>query len=147
MMRADNTPTIDEFRPVVLRVLSDSGTLPVREICEQCADYLGLDEDVRSERIPSGQVRYVNRVNWACSALTLAGLLRRPQRGHYEITEDGREVDQRRLSSYTEKDMLEWPVWRSYQEEIASRRTDDSNTLPPYSDEGVEWSIISDHSF
>ena len=35
--------------------------------------------------IASGQLRYVNRINWACSALTHAGLLERPVRGNYRI--------------------------------------------------------------
>lgn len=83
------------------------------------ADHMGLSQVVRSERIASGEHRYVNRINWACSALTQAGLLGRPRRGHYRITNDGKVVDQRSLSEYSEKDMLEWSVWQTYQEEIA----------------------------
>lgn len=120
----DNTPTIDQFRPVVLRVLSDGQERAIREVCELVADHLKLSEAVRAERIPSGQHRYVNRINWACSGLTQAGLLERPRRGHYRITDNGRVVDQRSLRTYTEKDMLEWPVWQAYQDEIAQRKQD-----------------------
>lgn len=54
----------------------------------------------------------------------------RPRRGHYQITADGRAVAGRNLTEYSEKDMLEWPAWRSYQEEIAARK---SATLTPSS--------------
>lgn len=42
---------------------------------------------------PSGtQRRWHNRVNWACYDMYRASLLNRPRRGHYIITELGREV-------------------------------------------------------
>lgn len=123
----DNTPTIDQFRPVVLRVLKDGQVRPVGEVCELVATHMGLDDEVRAERIASGQLRYVNRINWACSGLTQGGLLERPTRGHYRITDNGHEVDRRNLASYSEKDMLEWPVWKAYQEEIAARKNADAS--------------------
>ncbi|ETJ07363.1 MAG: Restriction endonuclease, partial [Actinomyces urogenitalis DORA_12] len=121
---ADLTPTIDEFRPVVLRVLADGQTRRVRDVCELVADHMGLTAEVRAEMITSGQLRYVNRISWACSALTHAGLLERPSRGNYAITADGRTVDARSLTSYSEQDMLEWPTWRDYQAELAARKSD-----------------------
>lgn len=115
-------PTIDQFRPVVLRVLNDGMVRPVRQVCELAADRMGLNAEVRAERIDSGQARYVNRINWACSGLTHAGLIARPERGHYQITDDGRAVDRRSLDSYTEQDMMEWSLWQAYQQEIAERK-------------------------
>ncbi|MBV7295419.1 restriction endonuclease [Corynebacterium sp. TAE3-ERU12] len=127
-MSTDNTPTTDQFRPIVLRVLGDGHERAGRDICELVADYLQLSDDVRAETISSGQSRYVNRIQWAFSGLTIAGLLDRPKRGRYRITEDGRAVDSRDLTEYTEKDMLEWPAWREYQEEVAARKKASPNT-------------------
>lgn len=121
-MASDNTPTIDQFRPAVLRVLADGQERAVRTVYELAATHMGMSAEVRAEKVPSGQHRYINRINWACSGLTQAGLLERPRRGHYRITENGRAVDSRSLAEYSEKDMLEWPVWRDYQEEIAARK-------------------------
>ncbi len=123
-MQADLTPTIDEFRPVVPRVLADGQTLRVRDVCELVTDHMGLTAEVRAEMIASGQLRYVNRINWADSALTHAGVLDRPVRGNYRITDDSRTVDARSLTSYSEQDMLEWPIWRDYQAELAARKSD-----------------------
>ena len=52
----------------------------------------------------------------------IIGLIARPERGHYQITDDGRVVDRRNLDSYTEQDMMEWPLWQAYQQEIAERK-------------------------
>ncbi|MDO4613824.1 MAG: winged helix-turn-helix domain-containing protein [Actinomycetaceae bacterium] len=119
--RTNEMPTIDQFRPVVLRVLSDGKEHAVRDIVEQVASELALSDHVRSQRIASGQLRYANRINWACSGLTQAGLIERSRRGYYRITANGAEVEGRGLGVYTEKDMLEWPAWQDYQDEIASR--------------------------
>lgn len=125
----DETPSIDQFRPVVLRVLNDRQIRPFREICELAANHMNLSAAVRDERIPSGDARYVNRVTWACSALSHAELLARPKRGYYHITENGLAVDARNLSSYGEKEMREWPAWEQYQQEIAERRTKRGETI------------------
>ncbi|MDY5128967.1 winged helix-turn-helix domain-containing protein [Actinotignum urinale] len=81
-MSIDNTPTIDQFRPAVLRTLANGQAYAIRDIRELVANYMGLSEEIRAEKVPSGQARYENRISWACSALTMAGLLERPRRGH-----------------------------------------------------------------
>lgn len=133
-MMTDNTPTIDQFRPVVLQVLADGEERHIRKICELVANQMQLSEQVRNERIASGQARYINRINWACSGLTQAGLLKRPRRGHYLISDDGLSVNARGLPKYTENDMMEWKQWRDYQEEIATRKQDATSALTRPSD-------------
>lgn len=133
-MMTDNTPTIDQFRPVVLQVLADGEERHIRKVCELVANQLQLSEQVRSERIASGQARYINRINWACSGLTQAGLLKRPRRGHYLISPDGLSVNARGLTKYSENDMMEWKQWRDYQEEIVARKQDTTNAITRPSD-------------
>ena len=112
----------DEFRPLVLRALADGKPLAFRELCERAADLAGLDEQARAQELPSGGLRYVNRINWACSSFSAAGLVSKPKRGVYQITDDGLAVDARGLTSYTQKDLLEWPAWVAYQQEVAERK-------------------------
>lgn len=125
-MATDNTPTIDEFRPVVLAVLADGKVRGFRELCELVADAAGLTQETRSERLNSGQPRFMNRTGWACSSMTKAGLLERPKRGTYRITPNGLQVAQRNLLSYTEKDLFEWRAWQEYQNEVTARRSEDA---------------------
>ena len=122
VMMSAKTPTINQFRPAVLRVLADGQERSFRTLCDLAADCLQLPKEVRDERVPSGRARYVNRINWACSGLAQAGLVERPKRGFYRITANGQIVDQRSLTVYSETDMLEWVAWRAYQEEIANRK-------------------------
>lgn len=119
----DAIPTTDAFRPVVLRVLLYGAVLSVQQLVKVVADSVGLSDKARAQKIPSGQYRYSNRIQWACSGLTMAGLLERPERGTYSITPDGLAVAKRGLTTYSENDMLEWATWRDYQQEIKDRKS------------------------
>ncbi|OFT21608.1 restriction endonuclease [Dermabacter sp. HMSC08H10] len=138
-MSTDNTPTIDEFRPVVLAVLADGEPRRFRQLCDLVADAAGLTAQTRREILDSGQPRFVNRIGWACSSMTKAGLLDRPKRATYRITSSGFDVAQRHLPSYTDRDLLEWRPWREYQSEVAARRSGDAAASAPV-DEAVQES-------
>jgi restriction system protein len=57
------------------------------------ADQFGLSAEDRAERIPSGRVTTLqNRVGWAATYLFRSGLLERPRRAHYRITDRGRTM-------------------------------------------------------
>lgn len=118
----DGVPTIDGCRPAVLRVMADGQERPLRGIIEAVAEYMELPDDVVAQKVPSGQGRLENRVGWATSSFFRAGLLDRPKRGWYQITHDGRVVDQRSLLEYSEDDLKEWATWRSYLDELQERK-------------------------
>lgn len=119
---ADGVPTIDGCRPAVLRAMADGEERPLRGIVAAVASVLELSDDVVAQKVSSGQGRLENRVGWACSSFYRAGLLDRPRRGWYCITDDGAEVAARRLIEYSEDDMREWSIWREYQAEIVERK-------------------------
>lgn len=118
----DGVPTIDGCRPVVLRVMADGVERPLRDIIAGVADEMQLSDDVREQTVSSGQGRLENRVGWATSSFFRAGLLERVRRGWYRITDDGRAVDRRDLTVYSEDDMREWPTWVEYLRELAERK-------------------------
>ncbi len=130
LINPEHTPTIDEFRPAVLEVLSDGQTRAFRQLCEDVANHMQLSPEVRAETVPSGQPRYINRTNWACSSFAQAELVTRPKRGHYMITDNGRLVAQRGLTTYSERDMLEWPAWQAYRDEVAARKGNPADRSP-----------------
>lgn len=121
-MANDEVPTIDEFRPIVLKMLWDGQIRSMQEIVTMVADIADLSEHAREQKISSGQFRFANRIQWACSALFHAGLLTRPKRAWYQITDDGKTVAERGLQSYSERDMFEWPKWTAYKQEVAARK-------------------------
>ena len=71
-----------------------SGTeRPIAEVRSSLAVQFGLTEDELAERLPSGLAKlFVNRVGWATTYLYQVGLLARPRRSVYQITDRGRQV-------------------------------------------------------
>lgn len=69
---------------------------PIGEVRDALAAEFALTPAELEERLPSGRARtFVNRVGWAATYLYRAGLLERPRRSVYRITERGQEVLQR----------------------------------------------------
>lgn len=63
------------------------------QIRDSVAAALGVSDEERLLMIPSGrQELFTNRVAWALTHMTQAGLLTRPQRGRYLLTERGKQV-------------------------------------------------------
>lgn len=80
------------MRPV-LALLADGRVRHVREIREAMAEHFRLTDEERAEMLPSGRQRTMhNRVGWAITYLTQAGLATRPSRGMVTITDVGREA-------------------------------------------------------
>ncbi len=85
-------PTYDALMLPVLRHCAEK-TWTMREMVARIADDLGLTQDEREQRIPSGNTFVINsRVHWAKTFLKQAGLLSQPKRAVVEITPRGREV-------------------------------------------------------
>ncbi len=76
-----------------LDFLADGQPRRLREIYEEVGEKFGLTPEERAELLPSGsQLRWNNRVNWACYDLYKADILLRPKRGHYQISDFGRKI-------------------------------------------------------
>ena len=86
-------PTWEEFMIPTLRVLSDGVERHWREFQPLVADDAKLTDGQKSEMLSSGnQLKYENRIGWGVSFLTNVGALERPKRGHYRITDAGRQL-------------------------------------------------------
>lgn len=73
-----------------LWVLKEYGWMKRRDVIEAAADRLELSEEARSETVESGEVRYRGRGGWALTHASKAGLIERPARGIYVLTDAGR---------------------------------------------------------
>ena len=79
------------MRPVLEHALK--GEINFKTLVNTLSDELGLTTDEREETIPSGkQTKITNRVSWAKSYLKQAGLLASTRRGHFIITERGKDA-------------------------------------------------------
>lgn len=89
----DEMPNWEGFMIPTLRVLSDGVVRHWREFQPLVAEEARLTEQQRKELLPSGnQLKYENRIGWGVSFLTNVGALSRPKRGHYTITDAGKQL-------------------------------------------------------
>lgn len=109
-----------------------------RDLVSELADQFQLSEDERREMLPSGGARlFDNRVGWAKTHISQAGLLESPRRAISVITERGLAVLQDHPDRVdlcilnTFKDHREFRNRRKTPEEQAEPEEDTSNTQTP----------------
>lgn len=86
-------PDFQSFFEPLLRFAADEKEHSVGEARAHLAKQMQLSNEDLQELLPSGtQKRFDNRVAWAKSYLVQAGVLDSPRRGHFRITERGREL-------------------------------------------------------
>lgn len=102
----------------LLKVLSEASEsrLPVSKAVEKVLDhYPDLSKEDLLSELPSGENRWKNRIRWTRQRLMESGLAHSPERGVWEITDEGRERVGR-----------EWAGWGPSYTEVA----EDEESLP-----------------
>lgn len=80
------------MRPV-LEIAAATSECQSKDVISAMADKFNLTDDDRSEMLASGkQTVLANRVHWAITYLSKAGLLVRTKRSHFKITERGSKL-------------------------------------------------------
>ena len=84
---------IPDYQTIMLPLLksaSDGKEHSVREATLVLANSFNLTEEEKNELLPSGkQTTFNNRIGWARTYLSKAGLLKSTKRGFYQITDSG----------------------------------------------------------
>ena len=86
---------IPNYETLMLPMLkySCNGVISLKDAATKASDDFHLTEEERLDTIPSGQGTLIkNRTAWAITYLVKANLLQRPKRGHFTITDRGKEV-------------------------------------------------------
>lgn len=86
-------PTYDQFiAPLLSLLAAHPEGLTTAAAQTAVADAVGLTEEQRAVRLPSGvQAVYRNRIGWAHDRLKRAGYSHSPKRGYWKLTEEGRK--------------------------------------------------------
>jgi restriction system protein len=87
--------SIPDYQSLMLPVLLASleGEIRIGDCVERLAEKLALTPEARAELLPSGkQTVFSNRVHWAKTYLSKAGLLESTRRGYFKITPRGQQV-------------------------------------------------------
>lgn len=116
------------MRPALAH-LADSGLHRTREVKEALADEFGLSEAERAELLPSGRQRVIdNRVGWALTFLSQAGLVERPSRGVVCINDAGRKALAANPSRIDMKVLEQYPSYLEFRQR--TREAKPSSTAP-----------------
>jgi restriction system protein len=87
---------IPDYQSLMLPLLSEAATggeMRVADVTDSLADKLGLNDEDRSQLLPSGRQKvFYNRTQWAKFYLDKAGLIEPTRRGYFKITERGRNI-------------------------------------------------------
>ncbi len=108
------------MRPVLLATATDAPQSHA-QIRDKVAAALDVSDDERHVMLPSGtQELFANRVAWAVTHLAQAGLLDRPQRGRYVLSDRGKKI----LTEHRKRvDMTVLMAFPEYQE-FRARKND-----------------------
>ena len=115
-------PDFQTLMQPVLQYLADGSVHRGRAVIDAMVEQFALTETERNQMLPSGRQRtFDNRVGWALTYLTQAGLVARPSRGNVTITDDGRQA---LAANPTRIDMSTLDAYPSYREFRERRRRD-----------------------
>jgi restriction system protein len=105
-------PTIPDFATMMLPLLelaADGNEHSMGDAREHLALKFGLTEEQQNALLPSGQRVFPNRVGWAKTYLTRAGLLEILRRGSFRISEKGKDVLREKPQEITAKSLRRFP--------------------------------------
>jgi len=85
-------PKHDDIRIPALKLLSENDALRLKEFELPLADYFNLTDEEKVQEYESGNAKiFYDRISWALSYMNMAGLVQKPKRGVYQISDVGRE--------------------------------------------------------
>lgn len=117
---------IPDFQTIMLPLLqcfSDGQEHSVQDLMSTLAEKFALSEDELNTLLPSGkQTIFYNRVGWARTYLTKAGLLEMSRRSYYRITERGKQVLASNPSRIDMRFLEQFPEYVEFREREGVRR-------------------------
>lgn len=116
------------MRPALVAIEGDEPKSHA-QIRDSVAAALGVTDAERLQMIPSGrQELFTNRVAWALTHMTQAGLLTRPQRGRYLLTERGKQVLRQHPDRVDVSVLAQFPEYQEFRSRKRESALDDTET-------------------
>jgi len=115
----------------VLSTLADGTTHHRKDLFDRAADVAALSDKARGERLATGGLRYEQRMGWVLSNGTHAGLIKRPTRGNYAITDAGMEWLAKNPGGYDYSQAREFfkPFWPESAKNVVDAALEQSEVL------------------
>ena len=124
-------PSFEELFLPILRELADGKEHLASELRDRVATETGVTAEDRKIYLPSGRDRtYDNRVGWAVKNLRVAGLVRSPAHGVYQITSDGADLLASAPGRLDRKFLIaRYPAAHEYYERVAGKGSENSTAV------------------
>lgn len=117
---------IPDFQTIMLPLLELASEGKMRSMAdyrEDLAVHFNLTPSERDDLLPSGrQPIFNNRVAWASTYLQRAGLLERPKRGFYRITEQGRSALKSNPKRIDIKFLQQYPAFNNFRDKSTDKK-------------------------
>ncbi len=113
---------VPDYQSLMVHVLSAAvdGEVRIGDVVERLAEQLGLTPEERAELLPSGkQTLFANRVHWAKTYLSKAGLIELTRRAYFRITDRGRQVMASRPQRIDNTFLKQFAEFRQFTEKTA----------------------------
>jgi restriction system protein len=139
-------PDFQSFFLPLLQFASDGKIHNIRETIDTLSNQFDLSDEERKALLPSGTQRIVdNRIRWARTHLTKAGLLATPKRGNYQITPAGRALLAGNPQELNINSLMQYESFREFREgKLNQTKKEEVTTVSPLTtpqeqlEEGIE---------
>jgi len=128
----------------LLETMADGRDWSVRDLRDTIAAKLSLSEDDLRETISSGQRRFDNRLGWARTYLSQAGLLASPGRGRWRITPLGEAVLREQPQSIDANYLRKFPAFREFLKRHGGDETGLVGELVPHEGEKTPEEVLDE---
>lgn len=140
---------IPDFQSIMLpllRLLGDGKEHSSQECIRILAEHYNLTEEEKTEQLPSGKgILFNNRVAWGFAHMYKAGLLERPKRAHYQITDRGRKVLASKLDKISLKYLDQFPEHIAFRKRADSQESETSKPTQSVPADTPEEALESAH--
>ena len=117
-------PTYEECMLPLMKIAEDGKEHLFREAIDALINQFNLTEKEKQELLPSGSAFVINnRIGWARTYLTKAGLLLTTRRGYFRISEEGKKLLQKEPAFINTKMLKEYDAFNEFQ---TTKETDNS---------------------
>lgn len=130
-------PNYQQFMRPILEIAhaANGSEVKLRDVINELADEFNLTEDEREETLPSGNQRVIdNRVGWARTYLSKAGLLEVTRRAHFIITERGTTALKDKQAVIDNKYLKQFDEFIAFKDQknvITSNGVEDNDDITP----------------
>jgi restriction system protein len=138
-------PDYQSFMLPLLKYASDDKEHTLKETYEELAQEFNLTPEDKNALLPSGTKQiYKNRIGWARTYLSKAGLLESNKRGYLNISKRGKDFLAHNPQNITNKDLEQFPEFLEFKSRKNTTATTNDKTITEETPEEIIENSITE---